>query len=338
MTVRKYVIRRLILALVTLIGVSVTSFLLVNVVPGDPVRAILGPFATPELVARLTAKMGLDRPLPEQYIRYMSRVLQGDLGQSYRTQNSVLQDIAQRWPATLELVLLAFLLALVVGIALGVGAALKRNGPLDYLCTLIGVTGISIPVFWMGLVLLIIFFVKLGWAPAPIGRVALDMRPPQAITGFYTIDSILTANWAALRSSLAHLALPVISLCLLPLAPITRMTRSSMIEVLHSDYVRAARIAGLSEAHIVLRIAFRNALIPIVTLVGVLLGYMISGSVLVETVFSWPGLGFYLTRALTSLDYQPVQGIILLVGAMFVFLNLTVDLLYFVIDPRIRVS
>ena len=338
MSVTKYVLRRLALAVLTLIGVSIASFLLVHVVPGDPVRAILGPFGTPELVDRLTAKMGLDKPLPAQYLHYVSRVLHGDLGQSYRTQNTVLEDIALRWPATLELVLLALFIALVVGIALGVGAALRRNSPLDYLCTLVGVTGISVPVFWLGLVLLLIFFVELGWAPAPIGRMGFAVSPPDTITGFYTIDSVLTGNWEALRSSLAHLALPVVSLSFLPLAPITRMTRSAMIEALHSDYVRGARIAGLSEWHIVLRVAFRNALIPIVTLAGILLGYMVSGSVLVETVFSWPGLGFYVTRALMGLDYQPVQGIVLLVGVIFVFLNLVVDLFYFAIDPRIRVS
>lgn len=338
MTIRRFVARRLTLVIVALLGVVTLSFLLVNVVPGDPVKAILGPYATPDTVAVQRQRMGLDKSLPTQYERYLRHLLSGDLGYSYRTQSPVTDDLKRRFPPTLELAAASFLLAVVIGVPLGVLAAVRRNSVFNYLATIFGVVGISAPAFWIGLILLLVFFEKLHWVPAPFGQLDPALNSPTHITGLYVVDSLITGNWRVFIDALHHLMLPMITLALLPLAPITRITKGAMAEALSSDFVRAARAAGLPNRDVVVRVALRNSLIPIVTLIGPLLGYLVGGNVLVETVFGWPGIGDYLTRAITAHDYQSVQSLVLIIGAVFVFLNLLVDLLYFVIDPRIRVT
>jgi len=337
MTRRRYLARRLALLVLVVFGISIVAFLLVHVLPGDPARSRLGVFATEELVQLKRAEMGLDKSLPEQYVSYMGNVFRGDLGDSWRTHNPVAEDFVERFPATIELALAALLIAVVLGVSLGVAAALRRNGPFDHLATLLGILGISAPVFWIGLLLIIAFVTQLHVLPAPLGRLSSDVAAPAQITGLYVIDSLLTANWEALRSSLLYLVLPAVTLGILPLAPITRMTRAAMIEALDSDFVRAARALGLSRMQVVLKIALRNALIPVVSMVGLQLGYLVGGAVLVEIVFTWSGIGLYLYRSVIGLDFAPIQSLVLIVGVLFALINLAVDMLYFAIDPRIRV-
>ena len=338
MSIVQYVGRRLVLLVFVLLGVTMFSFLLVNVVPGDPARVRLGAYATDELIAVRRAEMGLDKPLWEQYVIYVSNALKGDLGTSYRTSHPVVQDIQERLPQTIELAVSALLIAALVGIPLGIAAAVRRHSIFDYVCTFFGVLGVSAPVFWVGLVLIVVFVTKLHLFPPPMGQIDPFSEQPDRVTGLLIVDSLFTGNWPVLLSALHHLALPALALSLLPMAPLTRMTRSVMIETLQSDFVRAARAIGLPQREIIFRVALRNALIPIVTLLGILLGYLIGGQVLVETVFNWNGIGQYLTRSIMGVDYAPVQSLVLLIAIFYALMNLVIDVLYFMIDPRIRVT
>lgn len=332
------VLRRLILLVPVLLGVTLVTFLLTHVVPGDPIALLVSPQASPEVRQALIHQHGLDQPILVQYVDYVRDALGGDLGTSFTTSHSVASDLTSRLGPTFELTFYAMILALLVGVPLGILAAVNVGRLADHVARVIAVIGIALPVFWTSLMLLYLLFFKAHVLPAPYGRINPRIDPPTDITGLYTIDSLLTGNWSALGSSLQALALPVCVLAFGVLAPIARITRSGMIEALESDYVRAARSLGLHARSVVLGHAFRNALLPLVTMVAVLYGYLLGGVVLVENIFAWPGLGNYVFNAVTSSDYPAVQGFILYATTIYVLLFLIVDLLFVVIDPRLRAA
>jgi ABC-type dipeptide/oligopeptide/nickel transport system permease component len=331
------VLRRIVLLIPVLLGVTLVTFLLTRIIPGDPIASLISPQASPALRRALIHQYGLDQPVIVQYFAYLGDLLHGDLGTSFSTSHPVLNDLASRLGATFELTLYAMLLALATGIPLGILAAVRRGGVVDHLSRVVATSGIALPVFWTSLMLLYLLFFRAHILPAPYGRINPRIDPPTDITGLYTVDSLLTGNWSALGSSAQALALPVCVLAFGVMAPIARITRSGMIEALDSDYVRAARSLGLAGRTVVLRHAFRNALMPLVTMVAVLYGYLLGGVVLVENVFAWPGLGNYVFNAITSNDYPAVQGFILYATTIYVLLFLLVDLLFIAIDPRVRV-
>jgi peptide/nickel transport system permease protein len=331
-----YFLKRLLLVVPTLFGVTVITFTLTYLLPGNPALVKAGPLATPEHLVEMERRMGLDRPVIVQYWRYVSGVVRGDLGESATTGRPVMQDLLQRVPATLELTLASLLVALGIGIPLGVVAAVRRDGWLDHVSRLLGVGGVAMPTFWTGLLVLYVFFYELGVAPPPLGRLSAGASAPAAITGLYTIDALLTANWAALRSSLAQLVLPALTLGFSVMAPLTRMVRATMLEVLESDYIKAAWAAGLPRRTIIYGDALRNCMIPVITLIGVVFGFLMAGNVVVEIVFAWPGIGNYAVTSLMSKDSGPIQSFVLFVAIVYVLVNLAVDLAYGLVDPRIR--
>src|SRR5262245_22415471 len=331
-----YLVKRLVLVVPTLFGVTVITFALTYLLPGNPALVKAGPLATPGHIAEMERRMGLDRPVVVQYWRYLSGVLRGDFGESATTGRPVLQDLLQRVPATLELTLASLLVALGVGIPLGVVAAVRRDGWLDHLSRLLGVGGVAMPTFWTGLLVLYVFFYKLGVAPPPLGRLSAGASAPTTITGLYTVDALLTANWPGLRSALAQLVLPALTLGFSVMAPLTRMVRATMLEVLESDYIKAAWAAGLPRRTIVYGDALRNCMIPVITLIGVVFGFLMAGNVVVESVFAWPGIGNYAVTSMMSKDSAPIQSFVLFVAVVYVLVNLLVDLVYGVVDPRIR--
>jgi peptide/nickel transport system permease protein len=281
-------------------------------------------------------EIGLDKPIYIQYWRYLSGVVRGDLGQSSSTGRAVLEDFKQRVPATLELTLASLLIAVGIGIPLAVVSAVRRDSLLDHICRLLGVGGVAMPTFWTGLLLLYIFFYHVGLAPPPLGRLSSGVSAPTAITGLYTIDSLLTGDFRALLSSLHHLLLPAVTLGFSVMAPLTRMVRATMLEILSSDYIKAAEASGLPQRQIVYGDALRNTLIPVITLIGVIFGFLMGGNVVVELVFGWPGIGNYAVTSLMSKDAQPIQSFVLFVSVVYVIINLIVDIAYGVADPRIR--
>ena len=331
-----YLAKRLALVLPTLFGVSLICFFLTYMLPGNPAMVKAGPFATPEHLAEMERKMGLDRSLPEQYFRYARGLMQGDLGESSATGRPVTQDFLQRLPATLELTFASLLIAIVVGIPLGVLSAVHRDTFIDHVGRVVGIAGVAMPTFWTGLLFVYVFFYLLGVAPAPLGRLGTGITAPQHITGLYVIDSLLTGNWNTLRSCLYQLLLPAATLGLSVMAPLARMVRSTMLEILESDYIKAAWAAGLPRRTVIYGDALRNALIPIITILGILFGFLMSGNAVVESVFAWPGIGNYAVTALMTKDSGPIQSFVLFVAVMYVAVNLLVDLAYGLADPRIR--
>jgi peptide/nickel transport system permease protein len=331
-----YLLRRVLLVVPTLFGVTVITFTLTYLLPGNPALVQAGPLATPEHIAEMERRMGLDRPVVVQYWRYVSGVVRGDLGESAATGRPVMQDLLQRVPATLELTLASLLVALGIGIPLGVVAAVRRDGWVDHVSRLLGVGGVAMPTFWTGLLVLYVFFYKLGVAPPPLGRLSAGASAPTAITGLYTVDALVTGNWPALRSALAQLVLPALTLGFSVMAPLTRMVRATMLEVLESDYIKAAWAAGLPRRTIVYGDALRNCMIPVITLIGVVFGFLMAGNVVVEIVFAWPGIGNYAVTSLMSKDAGPIQSFVLFVAVVYVLVNLAVDLAYGLVDPRIR--
>jgi peptide/nickel transport system permease protein len=327
-----FLLRRLALTVPTLFGVTVVGFLLAYMLPGNPALVKAGPFATPDFVAEVERQMGLDQPLPVQYLRYLGALLQGDLGLSSSTGRPVLDDFAQRLPATLELTLAALLIAIGIGVPLGVLSAIHRDTLLDHAGRVLSVAGVAMPSFWTGLLLIYVFFYLLDLAPAPLGRLAPGLQPPAAVTGLYVVDSALAGDWPALRSALQHLALPAATL------GIARMVRATMLETLQSDFVKAAWGAGLPPRRVIYGDALRNALIPVVTILGVVFGFLMAGNAVVESVFAWPGIGNYAVTSLMTKDAGPIQSFVLFVALMYVVVNLAVDLLYGLIDPRIRLG
>ena len=330
-----YMLRRLVGIILVLIGVSIITFTISHVIPADPVLAALGDHATQEQVTAFKQEYGLDKPLVEQYFLYVGNLVRGDMGKSIRTQSAVSQDLHDFLPATIELALMALILSLVAGIPLGIWSALWRNRLPDHMIRLISITGASLPVFWLGLVLIGIFYYKLNWLPLG-GRIDKFITPPMTITGLYVFDSLFTGNWAALKSSLLHLVLPTVVLGYYSTAIISRMVRSSMLEVMSQDYVRTARAKGLVQRLVIWRHALRNAMLPVLTIIGVTFGNLLSGAVLTETVFGWSGLGRYATQSAISLDFPAVMGVTLLSAVVYAITNLLVDLGYFVIDPRVQ--
>lgn len=331
-----YVATRLLLVVPTLFGVTVVTFVLTYILPGNPALVKAGPLASPQHIAEMERRMGLDQPMVVQYWRYLRGVLRGDLGESHATGRPVLEDLLQRVPATLELTLAALLVALCAGIPLGVVAAVRRDGWLDHVSRFAGVAGVAMPTFWTGLLALYVFFYALGIAPPPLGRLGTGITPPPRITGLFTLDSLLTMNGRALLSALHQLILPALVLGFSVMAPLTRMVRATMLEVLESDYVKAAWAAGLPRRTVVYGDALRNCMVPVITLIGVVFGFLMAGNVVVESVFAWPGIGNYAVTAMMSKDSGPIQSFVLFVGVVYVFVNLAVDLVYGVVDPRIR--
>ena len=330
-----FLLRRIVGIAAVMIGVSVITFAISHVIPADPVAAALGDHATDAQIAQFRAEYRLDRPLPEQYISYATGILHGDLGKSIRTRRSVADDLADSFPATLELSFAALLISIVLGVPAGVWSAVSRGRIPDYVVRVLSLAGGSLPVFWLGLIVIGLFYYQLGWFPGG-GRLDTFVSPPPTRTGLYVLDSILAGDVEALRSSLVHLVLPALTLGYFSTAVIARMTRSSMLDVLGQDYMRTARAKGLREPVIVLRHALRNALIPTITIVGLTFGSLLSGAVLTETIFSWPGLGRYATASAVSLDFPAVLGVTLLAAVVYPVANLVVDVAYYWLDPRIQ--
>jgi peptide/nickel transport system permease protein len=330
-----YISRRLLHLVLILLGVSVLVFLMLRMIPGDPARLLLGEFANNEELARLRGELGLDRPLPLQYGIYLKNLLQGDFGLSVRTGAPVADEIGVRLLATLELSAAAMLIASLFGIAAGVVSAVRQYSVFDYSSMFLALIGVSMPIFWLGLML--IYFLSVRFPVMPMmGRIGIGMEPP-VVTGLMLIDTLAAADAGGFFDALHHLVLPAFTLATVPLAIIARITRSSMLEVLNKDYVRTARAKGMGEAVVILRHALRNAFLPVVTVLGLNFGLLLGGAVLTETIFSWPGLGRYVVDSLMGRDYAAVQGCILVFAALMALINLIVDLLYALLDPRIRV-
>jgi len=330
-----FVLKRLALVVPTFLGITLLVFSLIRLIPGDPVEALSGERGmTPERYQRLIHEFGLDRPLVVQYGEYVWKALHGDLGISLITHEPVFSEFMARFPATVELSLMAMGFALLLGMPAGILAAVKRNTIWDYSVMGASLTGYSMPIFWWALLLILFFSVQLGWTPVS-GRIAVQFDVP-ASTGFMLIDTLRAGDVGAFRSAVSHLLLPTIALGTIPLAVIARMTRSSMLEVLREDYVRTARAKGIPYWQVVLVHALRNALIPVITVIGLQVGLLLSGAILTETIFSWPGVGNWLVHGVQSRDYPVVQGGILLIATIVISVNLIVDLLYGVINPRIR--
>jgi dipeptide transport system permease protein len=330
-----FLAHRLGLVLITFFGITVFAFALIHLIPGDPVMLMFGERnVDPAQLAELRAQLGIDRPMIVQYGLYVWRALHGDLGTSLATHDSVMDEFLTHFPATVELAVSAMLLAVLIGVPLGIVAALFRGSTTDYSVMGIALTGYSMPIFWWAILLILLFSVTLGLTPVS-GRIdiAYDIQP---VTGFMLIDSLLSDDSGAFRSALSHLILPAVALGTIPLAVIARMTRSAMLEVLSEDYVRTARAKGLSPLRVVGLHALRNALIPVITVVGLQVGSLFGGAVLTETIFAWPGVGSWLIHGIARRDYPVLQGGILMVATIVILVNLTVDLLAGLVNPRLR--
>lgn len=330
--------KRLSTAIPSVIGVIIVTFLLTRVLPGDTAAYFAGPAATPQAIEEIRRSLGLDRPLPEQFVRYVRDLARGDFGTSLTTGQPVITDIAQRLPASAELTLLGLIISMGIAVPLGIAAAVKQGSIIDHACRIIATAGVSLPVFFTGLILVYVFYFILGFAPAPLGRLDIFYSTPPHVTGFYLIDSLIAGDVEVFRAALSQLILPAATLAIFSLAPITRMTRASMLAVLSSDFVRTARASGLSPRMVIVTYAFRNAMLPVVTTLGMVFSFLLGANVLVEKVFAWPGIGSYAIEALIASDFAPIQGFVLTMAIMYVLLNLAIDLLYGVIDPRVRLE
>jgi ABC-type dipeptide/oligopeptide/nickel transport system permease component len=330
--------QRLLIALPNIVGVIIISFILTRAVPGDPAAYFAGAAASMEAVEQVRKQLGLDKPLLEQFFIYVGNLFRGDLGLSLTTGQPVLQELVTRLPASLEIVVLSLLLSCAVAIPMGVLAATRPGSWFDQLARLVTTAGVSLPTFFTGLLLAYVFYFLLGWAPSPLGRLDPIWSPPPHVTGLYLIDAALARDPALWWASFKQLILPVVTMAIFVMAPIARMTRASMLAVLSSDFVRTARASGLSSTTVLIRYALHNALLPVVTTLGMVFGFMIGSSVIIEKVFGWPGVGSYAIDALTASDYAPVQGFVLTMGILFVLLNLAIDLAYGLIDPRVAID
>ena len=332
----RYILRRLIQLVPVLLGISLLVFAFLHLIPSDPAVTLLGDRATPEAVEQLRERMGLNQPLPLQYLSFLGSLLSFDLGTSIFTGVPILDEIKLRWPATFELSVVAMLIALLLGIPAGVIAAVKKNSLVDNLTMSGSLLGVSMPVYWLGLLLVYLFAVNLQWLP-PSGRIGIDAGYSfQPITGFFIFDALIQGDFAALGNILSHLVLPAVTLSTIPLAIIARITRSAMLEVLSQDYIRTARSKGLKELMVIGKHALKNAMLPVVTIVGLEFGTLLGGAILTETIFSWPGIGSWIYGGILQRDYPVVQGGVVFVAFMFVLVNLLVDLSYAFLDPRIQ--
>lgn len=318
-----------------IIGVIVISFILTRALPGDPAVYFAGAMADAGSIQQVREALGLDKPLVAQFFLYVGDLTQGDLGRSISTGQPVLTDLAARLPASLELTLSALVLSCLIAIPLGVLAAVRQGSWVDHLCRVLVTAGVSLPTFFTGILLVYVFYYLLGWAPSPIGRLDFIYFEPPRVTGFYLIDSLIAGDLETFVATLRQLTLPTITLALFTLAPIARMTRAAMLQALSSDYIRTARAAGLSRGKILFGYGLRNALLPVVTTLGMVFSFVLGANVLVEKVFAWPGIGSYAVEALVASDYAAVQGFVLAMAFLFVTLNLIIDLSYALIDPRI---
>jgi dipeptide transport system permease protein len=332
------ILKRMAMAIPSLIGVVVVTFFLTRALPGDPAAYFAGPAATPQAIQEVRVKLGLDRPRAEQFGNYVVDLARGNLGKSLTTGQPVLADIRARLPASAELTLLGLLVSILIAVPLGILAATRPNSLIDHACRVVSTAGVSLPVFFTGLILVYVFYYRLGWAPAPLGRLDVFYDPPPQVTGFYLIDSLIARQPDVFMASLKQLILPALTLGIFSLAPIARMTRASMLAVLSSDFVRTARASGLSSFTVIVTYAFRNAMLPVITTLGMVFSFLLGANVLVEKVFAWPGIGSYAVEALLASDFAPVQGFVLTMAVMYVVLNLMIDVAYGLIDPRVRLE
>ena len=332
----RYITTRLLNLIPVLLGITLLVFAFLHLIPGDPAQVMAGERANPATVAALRQQLGLNKPLPLQYIIFLGNLLRFNLGYSIISGASILQELTTRWPATFELSVAAMLIALTLGIPAGVLAAVRKNSPIDNLTMSGSLIGVSMPVFWLGLLLIYLFGVNLQWLPPGLRLsqdAALSFKP---ITGFYVLDALLQLNWKVLKDALVHLILPALTLSTIPLAIIARITRSAMLEVLSQDYIRTARAKGLLERWVIFKHALKNALLPVVTIIGLQFGALLAGAILTETIFSWPGIGSWIYDGILNRDYPVVQGGVVFVAVTFVLINLLVDISYALLDPRIQ--
>jgi len=331
-----YIIRRIFILIPTLLGVSIIVFVMLHITPGDPAELLLGERATEEALVELREHLGLNEPLYVQYGMFLKRLMKGDLGETIWTRQKVWTEIKHRFPATIELTLAALCIACFFGIIFGIISATKQYSIFDYVSMIGALAGVSMPIFWLGLIFMLIFSLNLGWLPIS-GRLSVDIDL-EVITNFYILDSVLTRNWAALKDAAWHLIMPAVTLSTIPMAIVARMTRSAMLEVLRQDYIKTAKAKGLSNFTVTFKHALRNALIPVVTTIGLQFGVALGGAILTETIFAWPGVGKWMYDAVMQRDYMVIQGGVLFIAAVFVVINLCVDVLYAVINPRISVQ
>jgi peptide/nickel transport system permease protein len=335
----RFIFRRLLGTLPLLIGVGVFTFILVRVLPGDPAAYYAtGPLATNEEIAQVRTVLGLDRPMIEQLVRYFGDIASGDLGRSLVTGQLVSRDLVERFPASFELTLIAMILALLISIPLGIVAAIRAGSWIDHIVRFIGTLGVSMPAFVAGILLIFIFYFKLGIAPEPIDRIDPFMLKPPSVTGLMLFDSVIAGNYAAFSSAVGRLILPALTMAVIVIAPLMRMTRASMIAVLGSDFIRTARAAGMNWWTVYVRYGLRNALLPVLTTIGLVISYQLGANVVVEKVFAWPGVGSYALNSLLATDYAPVQGYVLLMACVYVVINTSIDIFYALVDPRVRVQ
>ncbi len=332
-----FIWKRLLGTVPSLLGVVVLTFLLSHALPGDPAAYFAGPAANAASIADVRHKLGLDRPLPEQFFHYVGDLVHGDLGKSLTTGQPVLTDLVDRLPASLELSAYALIFAVGLAIPMGVWAATRINGPVDHVCRAIVTICAAFPTFFVGLLLVYVFYFLLGISPEPLGRLnEIVYSPPARITGAYTVDALLAGDWTVFRASLEQLVLPAVSLGLFALAPIARITRAAMVEALGSDFVRTARASGLPVWKILFTYAFRNALLPVTSVLGMVFSFLLGSNVLIEQVFGWQGVGAYAVSAVVASDYAAVQGFVLMMAILYILLNLVVDVFGTLIDPRVR--
>jgi ABC-type dipeptide/oligopeptide/nickel transport system permease component len=334
----KSITKRLLGAIPNLIGVIVVTFILTRALPGDPAAFFAGASGSKEAVEQIREQLGLNKSMPEQFWIYVRDLAQGDWGTSMATGQPVVTELATRLPASLELTLCGLLLAVVIAIPLGVLAATRPGSWIDHTCRAVATAGVSLPTFFSGLLLAYVFYFLLGWAPSPLGRLDPYLSAPDHVTGFYLIDSLIAGDLETFMGALKQLALPAITLGLFVLAPLARMTRASMLGVLSSDFVRTAKASGLSSHTILFTYAFHNAMLPVLTTLGMVFSFLLGSNVLVEKVFAWPGIGSFAIEALVASDYAPVQGFVLAMALLYVVLNLAIDIAYGLIDPRVRLD
>lgn len=330
----KYILKRLLMLIPVLIGVSLIVFILLRVAAPDPAPVVLGEHATEESMEAWREASGLNDNIVKQYVDFIVNAVQGDFGESYYTNTSVIEEIGARFPATIEIAIFAIIVASIFGILIGVIAAVKKNSIVDNASMVLSLVGVSIPIFWLGILLIILFTKVLGWLPAS-GRIDVTFSVNE-ITGLYLVDTLIAGDFAAFKNALWHLILPGMTLALYTLAIISRMTRSSMLDTLNQDYIRTARSKGLSEGKVIIKHGLRNALMPIVTVIGLQLGSLLGGAVLTETVFAWPGIGSYTVECINKSDFPVIQAVVLIIATIFVFMNLIVDIIYAFLDPRIK--
>jgi len=333
----RYLQRRLVTLIVTLLGIMAVTFFISLVVPVDPLASIAGPQASQETVNQLRKLYGFDQPIYIQFGRYVKRLLHGDLGASFQTARPVLDDILQYFPATIELATLALIISIIIGIPLGVVSSVYRNSPIDHFSRVLSLIGVSVPVFWSGLVLLLLFYFKLDWLPEP-GRLNVMLIEPKRFTGMILIDSLIAGNLEVFWDAMKHMVLPAAVLSFYGLAGVARIVRSSMLDVLSEEYIKTARIKGLNEFSVLTRHALRNALVPAVTVIGLTYGFLLEGAVLTEIIFSWPGLGRYLALAFLTLDLNAIVGGTMVVALAYCLINLIVDIIYAFLNPKITLA